>query len=861
MMDTENTLLTPEHDKVGSLVPKEDASIDKKDSIKQEMETFKLDAEFSKFIKDLWKKCEKLNELEWLRIKQAMIKSRKYFDGKQYGRVNDSLEWQDFEKRPGEVNYVSNVYHSHIQTALMELSRGSTSLSFTHIAPDSRRGQLVSKVAEMRYKIHKQKLMGTLKVQQENLSLLLNGMAARYTFVEFQEAKSDLERKVDRLKKLIEEDDVPKEVLICAVCAKKKKDEYEVCPNCGAVESEKLEAPEIEERSFPTGAPEPKAHARYINPDPIGLTFDLYSQDFKDSAFIIWKQLVLTDLLKTQYPSIKISEGIDAPELKYQYAQSVHTPNQQRLDFFMGEKNQKEVSEFCQAWFDPQLYKHISFKKDIELMSGVTIPAGVKLIEMFPDGMYVARNGESILDIWNEAKNDKWTVCPYVTRLGTLVGSGTSVAHDAQDIINDLTNLKMASIMQDAFSKEFVNAQYLEPENIPNDPTERAVVTNLPDGARIVGNAIDRLPPSPLSSDAYQMDNELQGMMQNQLGTFSSSSSGMPDLQAAQQTYGGMQLMRDITVGRFFPMLAVRADSLDKEQAYQLLVNDQKFLSSDQWLQVKGDYGADAVKAFLTADLREELIIAVTPESFMPEMPSQRLSKSMAFAEFVANFQVDPNSEMAAFIGKQFGIPSTIIGLDATRNRAYQMIDKFKEQAMAIEKELGDLPTFDLENPMVAQIAQVIVEAAQAPISSVMDDLNNIIDVMKDWWNSDEGRAASNVLKSAVLLRVRELQAAQVKEAQIDQTNAMMAQQPAQEMQAAQQAEAMAAEEEAGIAQGMKDMAVEDARMMAENRRLDLEEARLARDAEERTAQREHEFRLMMAQNAAKQNQSGKSSD
>lgn len=245
----------------------------------------------------------------------------------------------------------------------------------------------------------------------------------------------------------------------------------------------------------------------------------------------------------------------------------------------------------------------------------------------------------------------------------------------------------------------------------------------------------------------------------------------------------------------------------------------------------------------------------------MPEMPSQRLSKSMAFAEFVANFQVDPNSEMAAFIGKQFGIPSTIIGLDATRNRAYQMIDKFKEQAMAIEKELGDLPTFDLENPMVAQIAQVIVEAAQAPISSVMDDLNNIIDVMKDWWNSDEGRAASNVLKSAVLLRVRELQAAQVKEAQIDQTNAMMAQQPAQEMQAAQQAEAMAAEEEAGIAQGMKDMAVEDARMMAENRRLDLEEARLARDAEERTAQREHEFRLMMAQNAAKQNQSGKSSD
>lgn len=860
-MDTENKVLTPEHDKVGALVPKEDKGAEKKDTIKRELETFKLDQEFSKFIKDLWKKCEKLNELEWLRIKQAMIKSRKYFDGKQYGRVNDSLEWQDFEKRPGEVNYVSNVYHAHIQTALMELSRGSTALSFTHVAPDSRRGQLVAKVAEMRYRIHKQKLMGTLKTQQENLSLLLNGMAARYTFIEFKEGKTDFQKKIDRLAKMTEEDDVPKELLVCAVCAKKKKDENAVCLNCGATETDKLESPELEMKEFPVGMAEPRAHARYVNPDPIGLTFDLYAPDFTDSAFIIWKQLILTDLLKTQYPSIKISEGIDAPELKYQYSQTVHTPNQQRLDFFMGEKNQKEVSEFCQAWFDPQLYRHVSFNKDIELMSGVTIPKGVKLIELFPDGMYVAKNGESILDIWNESKNDKWTVCPYVTRLGTLVGSGTSVAHDAQDIINDLTNLKMASIMQDAFSKEFVNAQYIEPENIPNDPTERAVVTNLPDGARIVGNAIDRLPPSPLSSDAYQMDNELQGILQNQLGTFSSSSSGMPDLRAAQQTYSGMQLMRDITVGRFFPMLAVRADSLDKEQAYQLLINDQRHLSAEQWLQVKGDYGADAVKAFLNADLREELIIAVTPESFMPEMPSQKLSKSMAFAEFVANFQVNPNSELAAFIGQQFGIPSTIIGLDATRNRAYQMIDKFKEQASAIERELGDLPTFDLENPMVGQIAGVLVEAAQAPISGLMDDITNMIDVMKDWWNSDEGRSASNVLKAAVLLRVREMQAHQVKEAQIDQTNMMMAQQPAMEAQAAEQEQMVAEQEEAGIAQGMKEMAVEDARMTAENRRLDLEEARLQRDADERQAQREHEFRMMMAQSAEKQNQSAKSSD
>ncbi|HRD41783.1 MAG TPA: hypothetical protein PLI52_03350, partial [Prochlorococcaceae cyanobacterium AMR_MDS_5431] len=457
-METENIVLTPEHRKVGSMVPEENKKQSRKQEIAAEVETFQLNKQFSLFLKDIWKKCEKLNELEWLRIKQAMIKSRKYFDGKQYGRVNDSLEWQDFEKRPGEVNYVSNIYHAHIQTALMELSRGQTNLSFAHVAQDSRRGQLITKIAEHRYRTHRMKLMNALKLQNENLSLLLNGIAARYTFVEFKEDKSTspISRLMEAMQDKMAEMGGKKVLTICAVCAKTKTNKDEICPNCGSMENAELEEPTIEQPFSLDFPKERKAHNRYVTPDPIGLIFDLHAADFRDSAFIIWKQVIIADLLKTQYPAVKIAEGIDAAELKYQYAQASNTPNQQRLDFFMGERNSKEVAEFCQAWFDPQLYGNISFKEDITLLSGTTIPKGTKLKEVFPDGLYVARNGETILDVWNEAKGDKWTVCPYVTRLGTLVGSGTSVAHDSQDIVNDLTNLKMASIMQDAFSKEFV---------------------------------------------------------------------------------------------------------------------------------------------------------------------------------------------------------------------------------------------------------------------------------------------------------------------------------------------------------------------------------------------------------------------
>lgn len=856
-MDTENLVLTPEHKKVGALVPEENGKKVTKAQVDTQLETFQLSKQFSIFLKDLWKKCEKLNELEWLRIKQSMIKSRKYFDGKQYGRVNDSLEWQEYEKRPGEVNYVSNIYHAHIQTALMELSRGTAALSFSHISADSRRGQLISKIAEHRYRTHRMKLMTALKLQNENLSLLLNGIAARYTFIEFKDDKHSVMAKVrDAMEEALNQIGGGKQtIIVCAVCAKTKKNEGDPCVNCGSLESEKLEEPSIGGQIIPSLKQEKKAESRYVNPDPIGLVFDLHAPDFKDSAFVIWKQIVISDLLKTQYPGVKISEGIDAAELKYQYAQAGNTPNQQRLDFFMGERNSKEVAEFCQAWFDPQLYGNVSFKEDIKMRNGMVIPKGTKLKEIFSDGLYVARNGETILDVWNESKNDKWTICPYVTRLGTLVGSGTSVAHDSQDIVNDLTNLKMASIMQDAFAKEFVNAQYIEPENIPNDPTERAVVTNLPDGARIVGNAIDRLPPSQLSSDAYAMDGAVQGVMQNQLGTFSSSSSGMPDLKAAQQTYGGMQLLRDITVGRYYPMLAVRSDSLDKEQAYQLLLNDQKHLSMAQWRKIKGDYGAEAVQAFLEADLREELIITVTPESFMPEMPSQKLSKTMAFAEFVANAKLDLNNELSAYVGEQFGIPKSIAGGEAAKSIAVQQIDAFKEQALAVVQKLGDAPTFDLENSMVMQLAKVIVEASRTQVSGLMDNTGEIIDAMKDWWISDEGRVAPNILKAAVILRVRELQAASVEEAQINQGYAMASQQPLMQQQQQMQAQQSEAQDQMAMMQGAKDMAVEEARLDQENRRLEQEDKRLNQDAEERRAQREHEFRMMTAQKQMEQNQ------
>jgi hypothetical protein len=297
-------------------------------------------------------------------------------------------------------------------------------------------------------------------------------------------------------------------------------------------------------------------------------------------------------------------------------------------------------------------------------------------------------------------------------------------------------------------------------------------------------------------------------------------------------------------------MLAVRADTLDKEQAYQLLLQDQKHLSIEQWAQIKGDYGGEAVKAFLAADLREELVIAVTPESFMPEMPSQRLSKAMAFAEFIGNAQMDPASEFASFIGEQFGIPRSIAGNEAVKGIAFEMINAFRDQAEAIAGQLGDLPTFDIEDPMVAQIGSVIVESAQMPITGAMYDIKGVIDTFRDWWISDEGRNAPNTLKAALMVRTRELEAAGVKEAQLQQSYAMAAQQPMMEAQAQEAQSAQEAQEEAMMLEGMAKVATDETRLELEERRLGIEQERMERSEMENESKRNHELALASMQNA-----------
>lgn len=806
---------------------------------------FSIDGDTVEWLRNLKIKCEKLNESDWLNVKRQMIRARNYFDGRQYGDVTPQLQWQDYPKSVGEISYTAPTYQAHIQTALTEMSKGRTELSFSHISGESRRGSLIAKIAETRFKAHKRKLFDTIKEQQENLSLLLSGVAIRYTYLSDCNYKQKTPKIGD---KVAAEGEAVK---TCEECYSPMTGL--VCETCGNDAGQEMSAPGFSMKAVGGYDEYPAKESQWCSVDPLGCTWYIHASTIKDSPYFIWKQAMLVDVVRAKYPGVNVHTGIQSPELNYKAYGESSTPGSQ----MSGSEETQDRAEVALCWFDLPMYQHYTPKHELRLRNGVVAPANVPLGKSFPRGLFILFDAKNtILDLDGEDKNQKITVAPYVTRPGSLIGAGTSAALDDQDTKNDLRNLHMQSIYNDAFRKEFIDPQFIDPEQIPSSPTERAVLRNSPPGGNIVGSVVDALPPSPLSADAYAMEERLDGEMQMLMGTFSGTQSGMPDLKAVQDTAAGMQMWREMTIGRYYPMLAVRADCLDKEQAYQLLTNDQDHLSPEQWEKVKGDYDEDAVRAFLNCDLREELVIEVVPESFMPVSTSQRQAGLMGWSKFLLETQAPPDSEISAHAADLFNIPKHLIANDAYVSMAHVAIDAFKEQSNAVIGEFGDLDNHDLQDPMTMMMAQLILDQADVPISFKMDNFTVLADAMRDWWATDEGQNSSNLLKATVLLRMEEIDGAAINKAHDDFQKTMAAQAPQMQMQQdaanAQAQQQDAANQSQMEAQGQQEQMKmeaeaqkrgEDAELKAVEKTVDIEqqEAERAYQSQEAEKQRAHE--------------------
>lgn len=754
----------------------------------------KVGDDLSNVLNRLADDIDSLDREKRLTLFRQQIKAHQYLDGNFYGYVDHNLEWKQREKGADEVWYSDNQLYPYWRTALMELSRTQTEVVIN--APPGSDDQLVAaaKFAKSRYDANRDRTFNARLKQTSNSYALLNGIVFWYTFFQFENGRQE---RIPKLQKRESSGEIKK---LCAMCSRPAIENVDItgggnvpdpkCLRCGSqmfIEIGVDEQPDvvIGYEDIPNG------QNAWIVPNPIGVIVSLQASCIQETPYLKWKQLILRSILQSKFKGIDLpSTGTESLELRYITNQQKATPaaeNQNSNDSDStsnsGIGRELELLEFQQVWLDYPIYCEIKFDKDISLGRGKTLKAGQTLGEKFPDGLYFARCGDLIVDIWNEDKNRKWSSSPYGMRAGSMYGSGSHTALSDQETINDIETLKMANAWANGVPKDFV-----DPNVIPELSSDPQIPTNfnsaaLPPGRDVIGGGYQQVPAQSLSAEIYGISEKKESSIQNKIGAMSGAGAGgLADAQKWGDTATAISIKRDLAVGRFSPDLELMADQLDKEQAYQFLENEKQYFTPAQWAKCKGDHGDDALKAFLACDIRRDLIISIAPGSYMPKSDAQVQAKLVGYAQLLPALAQSQNPELLAYAAEVYGIPEHLGGWNSDRAHVGKVVKRFEALADAFIEQYGDLPDTSFEpiavgtdetgQPVMApspalRVAQRINDYSRMPVDVFLDNHQAIIDALRDWRTTDEGRDASNALLAAVDYRLLRHQEGIAKQKQI----------------------------------------------------------------------------------------------
>ena len=833
-----------------------------KQRIEQAKQSFKNNEKtqdkLTRFLIRIADEIDNVDREKRLSLFRSQIKAHQYMDGNFRGYVDQNLEWRNATKGDDEVWYSDNQLYPYWRTALMELSRTQTEVIVNAAPGTGDEMEAAAKFAKARYDANRDRTFNARLKQTENSYALLNGITFRYTFAQFGGRKE----KLPRLQKQESESTTSK---MCALCAKPaiESDIVNSDPKCLSCGSDTfIEMSMNEQPDTIIGYDDlPNCENSWIVPNPVGVIVSLQASCVEETPFIKWKQLILRSVLQSKFPGMEFSSSTSSIELRYITDQQKATPAGMFTNGFEeGNTNttgrELELLEFQQIWLDYPVYCNVKFDEDMPLARGKTLPKGKTLGEAYPNGFYFARVGDIVPDMWNEDKNRKWTSSPYGMRPGSMYGTGSAIALSQQELINDLKTLEMANAWSNGVPREFVDPAIIK--ELSADPQIPTNVDMSGADGDIIGRAYAQAAPQALSAEVYGLEDNAKSSMQNIIGAMSGQGAGgLQDSQKWGDTATAISIKRDLAVGRFSPDLELMADQLDRQQAYQFLENEQQYFTPRQWEKLKGDFGDEALKAFLACDIRRDLIITISPGSYMPKSDAQMQAKTMAYSQVLPIFAQMQNPELIAYAAEVFGIPEHLGGWNSDRAYAGRVVKRFEALAELFIEQYGDAPTNDLEDPTVKAIAQRIDEYSKMPVDVFLDNHEALIDAYRDWRTTDEGRDAPNVLIAAVALRALKHQEGIAKQGQLLARTQQAAMEPLQQEAEAQQAAMMQQQQQAdadAVASQDEATQLEAVNKLAEFNDKDEERAARATEQDKEHAHKEklEAMKLLAAHTTAK---------
>jgi hypothetical protein len=475
---------------------------------------------------------------------------------------------------------------------------------------------------------------------------------------------------------------------VCPVCGP-MEGIFPACPACGMPIQQSL-PPVIAQMAKPVGTVKyPKGEVMTEVVNPLEVYVRSSSLDLWHAPFLVRNRVVDRMALQSTYPDINLNpRGDEGGGEAYSVGGDLSLIYLQSLADLPGDTTQYA------AW-----YERATAAAKALLIEGWVRPGQYffdkELAKKYPDGLYGAKTGDTLLEARNDTIENHWTHFPYNPCPGRFWGDGDDDLIAPQLKLDETDRLIQRNQGYNAAPLLVIDSQRIDKNVIINDPS---TIIEAKASNQGVENAVKQLQSMPLSQETWQWRNaHLSDMYFH--SRVSPSSAGLH--QPGVNSYGGQESAASKTDESVLPNLFLWKSS-DESWARQALK-----LAAENWIDervhaVQGINGKWEFDKLRGAALNLDQITLVT--RVMPVDPKQQQALSEAVASGLLDPQ-DPRVKRKAM--ELYHLPTEL--------------DAFYKDAKVQWKEIEKMKQGQQVQPML-----------------IRDNDQIHIEICREWLNSDE---------------------------------------------------------------------------------------------------------------------------
>jgi hypothetical protein len=487
-----------------------------------------------------------------------------------------------------------------------------------------------------------------------------------------------------------------------------------------------------------------------------------------ESPYLIRTRRVRTSVLQSKFPFIKIKKGrgalsgLDAAE---DLKKSTYASNTR---YYSGrEESIEPTTDFIQIWLDPAMYEQYALKNPCRTASGMEIPGGTRLIDLFPDGLYLCfiQGVDGVVEMRNEHHRDYWVGQAYRPRAISALGSGVEDMLEGNRQFNLTMSLiytvlrtlaTPATLYDESLLPNGVSAYLGNPlKNIPVD-------VNRLDG-RSIRDAVHQLSPQPPSQQHFAYAQQLDYFLQK-ASRVTDFSGGLPGVN--NETATGAEIASANAQSLFAPQLALKAE-VDRRGAEIVLELFRKYCIDEVYISLSGKRGRQDGVWLSAADLQTDLFAEVVPESYLPQTNlerRQRFKGLLADVGGLAGLKM-AMAEAPALLEKLAETYDVDLGAEdytAAAETARERIEQMKAAIPMLQVAMSQMPPVQMApDPMTGRMTPVPVDPMAEAGRFLLDILNPPIEIeefghlaainyYRSWLTEDEAKEAPPELRAGV---------------------------------------------------------------------------------------------------------------